>query len=145
MRWRGRRQSTRVEDRRGRGPVGKGVGIGGGKLTLESLAGRGEVAMDTPTTIAAVGVQNIDSEVVIDNIFVLDQGRLVFGILREHLLQGLRCGLVPTFENIEPDQVDACRTKTGVFRKDGIQQSSPALPVISLVRSSGESPPGRYL
>ena len=37
MRWRGRRQSTRVEDRRGRGPVGKGVGIGGGGLLLVVL------------------------------------------------------------------------------------------------------------
>ncbi len=37
MRWRGRRQSSRVEDRRGRGPVGKGVGIGGGGLLLVLL------------------------------------------------------------------------------------------------------------
>ena len=37
MRWRGRRQSTRVDDRRGRGPVGKGVGIGGGGLLLVLL------------------------------------------------------------------------------------------------------------
>ena len=37
MRWKGRRQSTRVEDRRGRGPVGKGVGIGGGGLLLVLL------------------------------------------------------------------------------------------------------------
>jgi predicted metalloprotease len=37
MRWRGRRQSSRVEDRRGRMPVGKGVGIGGGGLLLVLL------------------------------------------------------------------------------------------------------------
>lgn len=37
MRWRGRRQSTRVEDRRGRRPVGRGVGIGGGGLLLVVL------------------------------------------------------------------------------------------------------------
>ena len=37
MRWRGRRQSSRVEDRRGRVPVGKGVGIGGGGLLLVLL------------------------------------------------------------------------------------------------------------
>ena len=37
MRWKGRRQSSRVEDRRGRGPVGKGVGIGGGGLLLVLL------------------------------------------------------------------------------------------------------------
>ena len=37
MRWKGRRQSTRVDDRRGRGPVGKGVGIGGGGLLLVLL------------------------------------------------------------------------------------------------------------
>jgi predicted metalloprotease len=37
MRWRGRRQSRRVEDRRGRRPVGKGVGIGGGGLLLVLL------------------------------------------------------------------------------------------------------------
>ena len=37
MRWKGRRQSSRVEDRRGRGPVGKGVGIGGGGLLLVVL------------------------------------------------------------------------------------------------------------
>ena len=51
----------------------------------------------------------------------LDQGRLIVGIPREHLLQDLRRGLVMPFENIEPGQIYACRTKTGVFRKDGIQ------------------------
>ncbi len=37
MRWKGRRQSSRVEDRRGRGPVGKSIGIGGGGLLLVVL------------------------------------------------------------------------------------------------------------